>query len=219
LILLFVLPRMVEIFEVFSAGSGNGAVDMAAMYRPFCLGAAVLGTLLAGTAALLFLRRFSPPAAKVLDRILLYSPFIGTFAAARESLDFFFALELCSSAGMNAAAALEEASGVIGNRHYALLAREVREEVRGGASLSRAFLARSVFPPLIGRWLAVGEKTGEAQAVFGQIRSFFEETVETVTERFTAVLEPVLILLTGLVVLVLILQFVTPLFGLYGGAL
>jgi type II secretory pathway component PulF len=220
LILIFVMPRMAEIFAVFAAGNGNIAgMDTAALYRPVYLGAALLGGILIGTVTALMLHRCSPGAAALIDRILLRSPFIGNFAAARESLDFFFALELCSSAGMNAASALKEASGVIGNRYYALLVKEVREEVLGGLSLSGAFLSRPVFPPLIGHWLAAGEKTGEAQMVFSQVRNFFEETVEMTTERFVAGLEPVLILLTGLVVLALIVQFVIPLFGLYGAAL
>jgi type II secretory pathway component PulF len=55
--------------------------------------------------------------------------------------------------------------------------------------------------------------------VFANLRNFFEETVDSFTERFLGSLEPVLMLLTGLVVLFLVLQFVLPLFSLYGAVL
>jgi type II secretory pathway component PulF len=217
LILVFVMPRMAELFAVFNAGGAQG-VDVSGMYATVYGTAAFFGFLAVATVLVLVLRGRSERAALALDGLALKLPFVGAFCTALESLDFFFALELCSSAGMNAAGSLEEAQAVLRNRFYARAVMKVRAEVQGGAQLSEAFF-KPPFPPVICRWIAVGEETGEAGAVFGHLKQFFEETVETATEKFLNGLEPVVILLTGLVVLALVVQFVLPLFGLYGAAL
>lgn len=217
LILFFVMPRMAEIFSVFSAG-GN-AVDMGGMYTSIYLLVSITLCMGAGIFFLTALHRHSRRAAVKVDTFLLRLPFAGAFLTALESLDFCFALELCSRTGMNVAASLGEAQKVLRNRAYAHAVATVKESVSAGGNLSEAFLSRSVFPLVIGQWIAVGEQTGETEMVFTHLRNFFEETVDSFTERFLGSLEPVLMLLTGLVVLFLVLQFVLPLFSLYGAVL
>jgi type II secretory pathway component PulF len=148
--------------------------------------------------------------------ILLQMPFLGSFLTALESLDFCFALELCSRAGMNIDASLKEAQSVLRNRAYNQAIGMVRTAIIAGKSLSEAFLSQPIFPLIIGKWISVGEQTGEAEMVFVQLKNFFEESVDTFTDRFLSNLEPVLMLLTGLIIMLLVLQFVLPLFSLYG---
>ena len=217
LILLFVMPRMAEIFSVFST-EGN-AVDMSSMYTSVYLLLGITFLMGAGVFALGILHRYSARAAAVVDKLLLDLPFVGVFFKALESLDFCFALELCSRTGMNVAVSLGEAQKVLRNRAYANAVGEVKEEAAAGGNLSHAFLSSPVFPPVIGQWIAVGERTGEAEMVFTHLKDFFIETVDSFTERFLSGLEPVLMLLTGLIVLLLVLQFVLPLFSLYGAVL
>ena len=217
LVLIFVMPRMLEIFSAFSSGGAD--VDLSGMYGSmYILIAAILGTGVAFVTLAAF-HRYSKNAALVLDRLLLKLPFMGTFFSSLESLDFCFALELCSRAGMNAALSLGEAKQVLRNRAYIHAVEKVEESVSAGGNLSSAFLSEAIFPSIIGQWIAVGEQTGEAEMVFTHLKSFFDETVDSFTERFLSALEPVLMLLTGLVVLLLVLQFVLPLFSLYGAVL
>jgi type II secretory pathway component PulF len=217
LVLLFVMPRMAEIFAAFTVETGGDMAEhIAGMYTSVYAVTAVLAGVVFTAIVILLLYRRSAKAALVLDRMALRLPFMGAFITALESLDFCFTMELCSSAGMNAAVSLEAARKVARNRAYARAVAELREEVLAGNQLSRAFLERPVFPPIMGRWLAVGERTGEAGMVFMYIKTFFEETVDTAVERFLSGLEPLLIVITGLIVLGLIVQFVMPLFDLYG---
>jgi type II secretory pathway component PulF len=220
IILVSIMPRMAEFFAVFQVGVGREAeVDMGGMYRTLYGMVIVLGGTAGAVTVSAVVRRFSARAALALDRIVLRMPVAGPFITALESLDFFCALELCSQAGMNAALALEEAGKVLRNRYYRKSVTEVRDAIAEGEQLSRAFLERKVFPALIGHWLAVGERTGDGRAVFERIRIFFEETVDTAVERFTGSLEPILITVTGCILLALVMQFVVPLFELYGAVL
>ena len=217
LILLFVMPRMAEIFSAFSV-SGN-VIDMGSMYTSIYVMIAVTVFIGAGFLILSLFHRRSGSAALALDRILLRLPFLGNFLIALESMDFCFALELCSRTGMNIAVSLGEARHVLRNKAYAHAVAEIQETAVAGGSLSQALLSHPIFPAVIGQWLAVGEKTGEAEMVFVHLKNFFEETIDSFTGRFLSALEPVLMLLTGLIVLFLVLQFVLPLFSLYGAVL
>jgi type IV pilus assembly protein PilC len=217
LILLFVMPRMAEIFSVFNVG--DNTIDIKGMYFSIYFLLTIVLCIGIGFFLLLTLHHHSKKIALVIDRILLQLPFIGPFFTALESLDFCFALELCFRTGMNIVLSLKEAEQVLRNTAFVRAVSEVRETVSDGGSLSRSFLSYEIFPPVIGQWIAVGERIGEAEMVFAQLRNFFEETVDDFTEKFLNGLEPVLILLTGLVVLILVLQFVVPLFSLYGAVL
>ncbi|MCL1812622.1 MAG: type II secretion system F family protein [Treponema sp.] len=214
MILLFVLPRMEEIFSVFNTG-GN-SVDIRGIYSSVYLLISIVLLMCASIFLMAILHHYSQRIATVMDGMLLRLPFVGIFFKALESLDFCFSVELCSRTGMNIAVSLGEAQLVLRNRAYAQAVSEVKVAAAAGSTLSLAFLSRSVFPPVIGQWIAVGEQTGEAEMIFTHLRNFFEETVDSFTEQFLNGFEPVLMLLTGMVVLLLVLQFVLPLFSLYG---
>jgi type II secretory pathway component PulF len=217
LVLIFVMPRMAEIFSAF--GTGENTVDMSGMYTSLYTLLSVLFCAGIGFCTAAVLRRHVARVAVAVDAVVLKLPFVGPFLTALESLDFCFALELCSRSGMNIALSLGEAQRILRNRYYAGAVGNVLETVRAGGNLSAAFLAERAFPTVIGQWIAVGERTGEAEMVFAHLKDFFTETVDSFTERFLSSLEPVLMLLTGLIVLFLVLQFVLPLFSLYGAVL
>jgi type IV pilus assembly protein PilC len=65
----------------------------------------------------------------------------------------------------------------------------------------------------------VGEKTGQAAMVYSHIRTSFEQTVETSSGRLVSLLEPAVLLVTGVIILLIIVQFVVPLYSLYGATL
>jgi type II secretory pathway component PulF len=86
-----------------------------------------------------------------------------------------------------------------------------------GESLSAAFLQTPVFSERIGRWIAVGERSGDSGQVFAQLRRYYQGEIEKWSSRFMTLIEPVLILFVGAVILAMILFFVTPLFSIYKG--
>lgn len=217
-VLVAVVPRMVEIFSVFSTADNTFADSIAGMYRTVYLMIGLLALAVAGVIVLLVIRR-SPTAALYFDKLVLRLPFVGSLVTAMDTLDLFFAMELCGKAGMNVADALAESQAVVRNRAYAQSATAVHEAVLRGEKISAAFADNKTFPPVVGTWLAVGEKTGQAALVFGRIRTYFEQAVETRSGRLLGLLEPVLILVAGIIVLLLIVQFVVPLYSLYGAVL
>ena len=115
--------------------------------------------------------------------------------------------------------ALEQAAATAGNRAFRAGLLECRARVLKGENLSTAFLQTPVFSERIGRWVAVGERSGHIEQVFAQLRRYYQGEIEKWSARFMSLIEPALILLVGAVILALILFFVTPIFSIYEGLL
>jgi type II secretory pathway component PulF len=219
-LLIFVLPRMVEIFSVFSNDTDiTLAENINTMYRSVYIFLGFFSLLFLVIVAALILRKTSKSAAYYIDVLLLKAPFIGAFFTALETQDLFFAMELCERSNINAAESLREAATVVRNNAFAEAVNSVYQEIIKGEKISAAFLRNTIFPEYIGTWLTVGEQTGQARTVFHHIHNYFEQSIETTTSRLLNTLEPALILLVGLIILMLLVQFVLPLFSLYGAVL
>lgn len=214
---LFVIPRM----EVIFTGFGG---DAAEKVRDNIRGMEIsIIAILSGFLALIIaftiltsLAQKTPILAKVLDRAKLTLPVIGPFISAWETLNFAFAMETLAAGGVAVEDAIEEASRVVNNEAYRSAALEVREEILKGHSLSLEFRKHREFPEYMSQWMVVGERSGNTERVFAQIRRYFQAEVDRATTRFTVLLEPALIIIIGILLLVLVTGIVIPLFSLYG---
>jgi type II secretory pathway component PulF len=216
-IIIFILPRMAEIFDAFRAGTNQDAfMELASLYNSVWVSLIFFILITAAVAGAVFLRKYSPRFAYLLDYLLLNMPLLGGFIKAVQTMDFSFAMEILTGSGINVHTALRETASVIRNRAYAKALVEVHSILLKGERLSEAFALFKEFPPYISTWIAVGERTGAVEPVFTQIRQYFQTDVERMTERLMSMLEPCLILAVGIIVFIMILQFILPIFSLYG---
>ncbi|MDR2965503.1 MAG: type II secretion system F family protein [Treponema sp.] len=216
-IITFILPRMAEIFEAFVAGSDQETVmEMARVYRSVWVTFSVFLFIAASAVGAVFFRKFSAKFAYLTDYLLIRIPFFSGYIKSIQTMDFSFAMEMLTGAGINVHTALKETSSVVRNRAYARAISEVHTILLKGEQLSDAFSLFKEFPPYISTWIAVGERTGAVEPVFSQIREYFQSDVERMSERLMNLLEPCIILIVGILVLLMIVQFALPLFSLYG---
>jgi type II secretory pathway component PulF len=217
-LLFVVLPRMAEVFAVFG-GEEEAAVQIGNMYRSVIILASVLLLILLATGTAFVSYRTSDKAAAVIDAVLIKLPVAGALISALATLDLFFAMECCGKTGMNAAAALASSSMVVGNRAFRAETGRILGKVEKGGSVATAFREGKLFPQAVGTWLAVGEATGEGENVYARIREIFETQVEERRETALALMEPAIILVTGILILLLVMNLVVPLYSLYGAGL
>jgi general secretion pathway protein F len=219
-IIVFVLPRMQEILAEIGAGLPERIQFAVRLFRGGLAAAAVLAGALSAAGALLWLlRRRSEAAARRLDQLLLRVPVVGRIRYLRDILNLLFTLEALTSGGFPVEDALEQAAATAGNRAFRAGLLECRARVLKGENLSTAFLQTPVFSERIGRWVAVGERSGHIEQVFAQLRRYYQGEIGKWSARFMSLIEPALILLVGAVILALILFFVTPIFSIYKGLL
>jgi type IV pilus assembly protein PilC len=110
--------------------------------------------------------------------------------------------------------AIEIASRAMGNRHLASEIQVVAQRVREGESLAVAMAGRGVFPDVAVKMIEVGEQTGALQDMLNSLADFYDEEIETNLGRFVTLIEPVLLVVMGLVIAGLLLALYMPVFNL-----
>jgi type II secretory pathway component PulF len=216
-IMMFVLPRMAEIFFAFNISDTDTVVrELSGVYRSLWFTTIFFVFLILSSVFIFTARKTREHIAFLTDALILKIPFLGSFIKSKQTMDFSFAMEMLTGSGITIHHALGETARAVTNRAYSKAVLDVRQMLIKGEVLSRSFFMHKEFPPYIATWIAVGERTGEVEKVFTQIRSFFEEDVDNMSERLMGMLEPGLIILVGGIVLFLIIQFIVPIFSLYG---
>jgi len=103
---------------------------------------------------------------------------------------------------------------VLGNSVYVQALKNVRENVREGTSLATPLRESGVFPPLVTRMIAVGEQTGEMEEMLVKIADIYDLQVETYVSTLTSLLEPVMILIIGVIIGFIVFAILLPIFDL-----
>jgi type II secretory pathway component PulF len=213
-------PRLREIFgQLGPAAAGNVEALMNGLGTALTVVGIVLGVLLALSLGMLAARRRGGRMAIRIDRFLLAVPLVSTFLGQREMLNFTFAIEALTAAGVSVEEALAEAAGVMTNLALAREVRAIRERLLRGERLSEAFAAGGLFPERIARWMAIGERVGRVEKVFGQLRAYYQREVDKWIDRLMALIEPALIAGLGILIIAFVVFFILPVFSLYGAVL
>jgi type II secretory pathway component PulF len=215
-VIFYIMPQMTYIVSIFNIDDPLMSGEIERIYRSLWISAVISFMFVTGTLAILIFRKISESFALRLDGFLLSIPVLGNFIRSIHTLDFSFAMEMLTGSGITVSNSLKESSTVMRNRAYRAAILSVYDLLLKGEQLSRAFMKRKEFPSYISTWIAVGERTGSVELIFSQIRDYFQGDVEHTSENMMGMIEPALTLLVGIVVLILAMQFVLPIFSLYG---
>jgi type IV pilus assembly protein PilC len=110
--------------------------------------------------------------------------------------------------------ALDIAARSVGNQFMAGQLDVVAARVREGESLAGALEARGVFPEVAVKMAEVGESTGALQEMLNTVADFYDEEIATNMDRFVTLVEPLLLVIMGIVIAGLLLALYMPLFQL-----
>jgi type IV pilus assembly protein PilC len=164
------------------------------------------------SAAVLWIRQ--PEQRLRIDRWLLRVPLLGPIAAKFGTSQMSRTLATLLGGGLPLATALEIASRSIGNQYMAAQLGTVNTRVREGESFAAALESRRVFPEVAVKMAEVGESTGALQEMLNTVADFFDEEISTNLERFITLVEPILLVIMGVIIAGLLLALYMPLFQL-----
>lgn len=119
--------------------------------------------------------------------------------------------------GMDLASALDTITLIIDNRYVKARFAQATEEVRHGATLTGAFEKYRIFPPMLIQMLAVGERTNSLDEVMNRSCHFFDEQVESSLSSLTAKIQPVMLLIMGVVIGSLFIAVYSPMLSIMNG--
>jgi general secretion pathway protein F len=152
-----------------------------------------------------------------IDGFKLRAPFVGRLVRTVAISRWSRTLSTLLAGGIPIVRALETAGRVADNLVIAAAVERAKESITGGASIAGPLRASGEFPPLVTHMVAVGERTGELEAMLAKVADTYDEQVETAVTRFTAILQPVLILVMVGIVAVIILAVLLPLMDITSG--
>ncbi len=217
LAVLLLFPRIKEMFESLGQGNSPEMTGSMELMKSISTGSLIfIITLLILLITVLVLKSGRGKAAVGIDRFLLRLPFYGKIAAGKESLNLCFSMETLSGSRIPIEEALTESEKVLKNMAFKSGIIKIRDKIIKGESLSSAFLADAAFPRRIGHWIGIGERSGDVEKVFGQLRKYYQGEIEKSASRIMLMLEPALILVSGLIIILIIIVFILPVFTIYG---
>jgi type IV pilus assembly protein PilC len=148
------------------------------------------------------------------DYIVLGLPALGEVARKFSTSQMSRTLATLLGGGLPLVNALDIAAKSIGNQYMARQLEVVSGRVREGESFAAALEARHVFPEVAVKMAEVGESTGALQDMLNTVADFYDEEIATTMERFVTLVEPVLLVVMGIVIAGLLLALYMPLFQL-----
>src|SRR5262245_2646988 len=148
------------------------------------------------------------------DHLMLGLPGLGPVARKFATSQMARTLATLLGGGLPLVNALDISARSIGNQFMARELEVVGARVREGASFASALEARGVFPDVAVKMAEVGESTGALQDMLNTVADFYDEEISTTMERFVTLVEPMLLVIMGVVIAALLLALYMPLFQL-----
>jgi MSHA biogenesis protein MshG len=211
---IFVVPAFGKIFATFRSELPLitriliGTSDVFVHYWPLMLVALVGGVvgfrLWTGT----------PAGRYVWDRLKLRLPVVGELIHKATLARFSRSFALSGKSGVPIVQALAVVANVVDNAYLEARILQMRDGIERGESILRTAVAAGVFNPVVLQMVAVGEETGEIDALMSEIADMYEREVSIEVEGLTAKLEPILLVFMGVLVLILALGVFLPMWDL-----
>jgi type IV pilus assembly protein PilC len=149
-----------------------------------------------------------------IDRWLLRLPGVGPIAGKFATSQASRTLATLLGGGIPLVDAIDVSARSIQNRHMAHELQAAAQQVREGRALSAAMGDSGVFPDVAIKMVEVGESTGALQEMLNSLADFYDEEIETNLGRFVTLVEPILLVVMGLIIAGLLLALYMPLFNL-----
>jgi type IV pilus assembly protein PilC len=173
----------------------------------------IVGLLVATVGAGVFWLRQPGQRARI-DRALFALPLVGSAVQVFCTAQLARTLATLLGGGIPLVNALDVAARAIGNRYMAQELLHVGQQVREGGGFAAALAARHITPDVAVKMIEVGEATGSLQEMLGSLADFYDEEIDTRVSRFVTVIEPVLLVVMGIVIAGLVVALYMPLLQL-----
>ncbi len=154
---------------------------------------------------------------KIIDTLLLKFPVISVLIKKTNSAYTVRTLSSLIASGIPIVRSLEITAGVLGNVYYKEAIQEAAIKVKKGGKLSEALkTCKDIYPLVVFQMIEVGEETGESSKILAKLADFFEDEVGNATKNLASVIEPVLMIIIGVVIGFFAISMVQPMYSMLG---
>jgi type IV pilus assembly protein PilC len=170
------------------------------------IGAAIAGFTIA--------RRRSKALRDTIDRLALRMPVVGNIIEKSAVARFARTLSTTFAAGVPLVDALNSVAGATGNSVFVNAVYKVRDDVSTGQQLNFSMRSTGVFPNMVIQMVAIGEESGALDSMLDKSATYYEEQVDNAVDNLTALMEPMIMSVLGVLIGGLIIAMYLPIFQL-----
>ncbi len=156
----------------------------------------------------------TPKGRRFFDAVKLKVPVLGKFVKAAYLARFCQTFGSLSSAGIPVLETFSTLKGVVNNVLYEEEIDRIAREVENGNKVSVAIRKSKLFPGMVGQLANVGEQSGDLSGVFTTMGDFFEKEVDGMAKNLSTVLEPLIMIVMGVVIGFILVAVLQPIYGL-----
>jgi type IV pilus assembly protein PilC len=149
-----------------------------------------------------------------LDRLILRIPGLGPIAQKFSTSQAARTLATLLGGGIPLVNSIEVTSRSLANQNIASELTQAGQQVREGRALAAAMMYSGAFPDVSIKMVEVGESTGALQEMLNSLADFYDDEIDTNLGRFVTLVEPILLVVMGLIIAGLLLALYMPLFNL-----
>jgi type IV pilus assembly protein PilC len=148
------------------------------------------------------------------DNLKLRVPVIGSFIRKSIIARFAQTFSFLAQAGVPVLDIFKTLRGVVGNVVYTQEIDRIEKEVANGIPLSVAIRKSKHFPGMVGQLVKVGEQSGDLAGMFTVLGNFFEKEVDAMAKNLSTLLEPLIMIVMGVVIGFVLISVLQPIYGL-----
>ena len=155
-----------------------------------------------------------PATRQRIESVAFKLPLVGGILLKNHVARFCRTLGTLLQAQVSLIDALEVTQKIITNEELRKDIREIVKQVKQGKAIAEPVIESSIFPPMVSQMIAVGEETSELDSMLLKVADYYERELDSKVETLSSVIEPVLILLLGLIVAAILISMYLPMFDL-----
>jgi type IV pilus assembly protein PilC len=214
-IMIFVVPQFKKVFTSFGADLPGPTLIVMAISDYFVdYWYIIFGAIGGGLYAFFYFWKRSEKMQIVMDRLALRLPIFGEVFRKATLARWSRTLSTMFAAGVPLVEALDSVGGAAGNYVYKEATRQIKTEVSTGASLTVAMQNTNVFPNMAIQMISIGEESGQIDAMSGKVADFYEAEVDDAVNRLSSLMEPMIMVVLGVLIGGIIIAMYLPIFKL-----
>ena len=215
---IFVVPAFAKIYAGFKAELPwatqilIGVSNFSVKYWPvILLGSALLALVVRGYIG-------TPQGRYRWHKLMLHLPLVGSLLMRATLGRFARALAITIKSGVPLVQGITVVSRAVDNDFVGARIAQMRDGVERGESITRTAAATALFPPLVLQMISVGEETGAVDDLLIEVADYYEREVDYGLKNLSSAIEPVLIVVIGIMVMILALGVFLPMWDLAGAS-
>jgi type IV pilus assembly protein PilC len=213
ILMIFVIPQFSEMFKGFGAdlpALTQIVIDLSKIFVAYWW--AIFGGLIGAVVAFIQARKRSRAFNHFMDRMLLQVPVFGQLVNKAAIARYARTLGTMFAAGVPLVEAMQSVAGASGNIVYEMAILRMRDEIATGTQLQAAMREAQLFPNMVVQMTAIGEESGSLDSMLSKVADFFEAEVDDAVDNLSALMEPMIMAVLGVLIGGLVVAMYLPIF-------